>query len=71
MRQRIGFSNIQVDLPENSTLADLRLALAKRHPEFENLLHYSMFAVGPDYVGGTFALADQMVVAWIPPVSGG
>jgi molybdopterin converting factor small subunit len=71
IRQRLTTTSLQVELPEESTISDLRQVLERRYPELAGILTYSLFAVGPDYVSNTFVLTDQMVVAWIPPVSGG
>ncbi len=70
-RQLAGADQLAVDLPEGSTVSDLRYRLAMEHPDLAPLLPHVLFAIGSEYVGDSKPLADAMELACIPPVSGG
>lgn len=70
-RQLAGSDELGVDLPEGSTVGDLRDRLALEHPDLAPLLPHVLFAVGSEYVTDTKPLAEAMELACIPPVSGG
>lgn len=70
-RQLARADQLSVDLPEGSTVADLRHRLAMEQPDLAPLLPHVLFAVGSEYVGDDKPLADAMELACIPPVSGG
>lgn len=71
LRQRAGRAELVVELdPPSPTVAELRRAIAARHPELGSIDH-CRFAIDQE-----FALEDQPVgpgveIALIPPVSGG
>jgi molybdopterin converting factor small subunit len=70
-RQLAGADQLTVDLPEGSTVSDLRYRLAMEHPDLAPLLPHVLFAIGSEYVGDSKPLADALELACIPPVSGG
>ncbi len=61
---------IVIDIPEESTIADLKSILLQRYPPFSKLKSLS-FAVGDEYQTDTFLLSNEKEVVIIPPVSGG
>jgi molybdopterin converting factor small subunit len=70
-RQLAQAEQLDVDLPDGSTVGDLRDRMALEHPDLAPLLPHVLFAVGSEYVGDDKPLADAMELACIPPVSGG
>ena len=70
-RQAAGTESLQLELPEDSTVADLRTVLKERSPELAGLLDWSMIAVNEEYREDTAKLRAGDVAACIPPVSGG
>ena len=65
-----GGASVQLDLPEGSTVADLRRHLIERHPGLGELSDFAIarnqvFAGPQDAIG----VGDELAV--IPPVSGG
>jgi len=70
-RQLAGADQLAVELPEGSTVSDLRYRLAMEHPDLAPLLPHVLFAIGSEYVGDSKPLADALELACIPPVSGG
>ena len=66
----LGTRKVSLNLPDSSTLADLRRDLLLKHPSFEKL-NSLRFAVKQDYVNDDFLLTADDEVVIIPPVSGG
>lgn len=70
-------SELQLELSENSTVRDLRAALARKltalDPGFrdQGLVEDSAFASEAEVLAETAALARGAVVAVLPPVCGG
>ena len=61
---------VTIDIPEDSTIADLKTILLQRYPPFLKLKSLA-FAVGDEYQSDTFLLTNGKEVVIIPPVSGG
>lgn len=70
-RQLVGSDEVEVELPEGSTLGDLRGALAVRWPDLATVLPQVMFAINSEYATDAAAIPGDSEVACIPPVSGG
>jgi molybdopterin converting factor small subunit len=79
-RQRVGRSEIEVELPASATekllaaaptIAQLRLALAEQFPELADTVARSRLAVNNEYAADSHAIPGGAEVALIPPVSGG
>lgn len=62
---------VEVELAEGATVADLRRALAASHPALAPLLPQSLFAIDTEYVRDTTVIPPAAEIACIPPVSGG
>lgn len=71
LRERMAADRLTVELPIGSTVRELRRWLTERRPEAAALLNASLFAVNDEYVAAEECLAEGMIVAVIPPVSGG
>jgi molybdopterin converting factor subunit 1 len=70
-RQQAGRETLVVDLPAPATVADLRRAIGRQHPELAELVRHAMFAVDMEYADEDSPLPDAAEIAFIPPVSGG
>jgi len=70
-RELSGCDSLELELPEGSTIGDLRAALAKRVPALEEVLPGVIFAIGTSYAINKTPLQPNAEVACIPPVSGG
>ena len=68
----VGTSQLEMDFGEESpnSVADLKLALKKRYPEFSKLSSLAI-AVNSEYAEDNVELKSNDEVAIIPPVSGG
>lgn len=71
LKDQIGSSRIQIDVPPSSTVAEVRTALADRYPRVEAHLAAAIAAVNQEYANNTTAVHDGDEIAFFPPVSGG
>lgn len=69
-REIIGRKNMQMTIPENHNVANLRERLLRDFPSLARLKSI-MIAVNNEYADDQFLLHNQDEVALIPPVSGG
>jgi molybdopterin synthase catalytic subunit len=70
-RERLGRSQLEVDLPPGSTVADLVDRVVSHAPELGPLTRSARYAVNREYVPVTTVLKAGDEVAFIPPVAGG
>jgi molybdopterin converting factor subunit 1 len=70
-RQFAGTEAVTLDLPEGSTVAELRAALVVEHPALAELMPSAMIAINTAYAGNSEIVPTEAEVAVIPPVSGG
>jgi molybdopterin converting factor subunit 1 len=66
-----GQDAVVVELPDGSTLRQLRRQLALQVPALAAVLPRVLFAVGTEYARDDAVLSSGDEVACIPPVSGG
>lgn len=67
----LGASELEIDMPEGSRVADLRERLDRDHPKLAPLWPRLAVAVEGRVAGQDEPLADGAEVALLPPVSGG
>ncbi|QDU22952.1 MoaD/ThiS family protein [Urbifossiella limnaea] len=70
-RDLAGAAALPIDLPDRSTVSDLRAALAACVPALAALLARSAVAVDHEFADDTHVLTATAEVAVLPPVSGG
>ena len=70
-RDLVGAAELELDLPESATVADLRIALGEHSPALRPLLASLLVAVGTDYASPTTRIGGRQDLAVFPPVSGG
>ena len=70
-RERAGSNQISLDLPEESTVADLTDAVRRRFPNLAPPDVAIVVAVNADYAEPETLLGPGDDVCLIPPVSGG
>ncbi len=66
----LGTSSINIELPKNSSVTDLKLALKTNFKPLEKLESYAV-AVNEAYASDELLLKPNDIIAIIPPVSGG
>jgi molybdopterin converting factor subunit 1 len=70
-RQRIGSSTLEVELPPNATVNELRTALAEQFPPLADILPHTRIAIDNEYASDATPITPTTEIALIPPVSGG
>ena len=70
-RQLAGRDVLELELPERSTIADVRQGLAAEVPDLAPLAAHMAFAMDSQYVRDDAVVGPGADVACIPPVSGG
>jgi len=70
-RQLAGASDVILDLPDDSTVADLRELLVKKCPKLARIMATTMIAINKQYVADDAIVSTEHEIACIPPVSGG
>ena len=63
-------SKLEIQVSENSTVADLKDKLLSKYSQLKNIDSYSI-AVNENYADDKLNLQENDTVAIIPPVSGG
>lgn len=71
VRERLGESELTIDLPEGSTIADARAYVDELAGEAAPLIQRSMSMLNQEYASPEDPLHDGDELAFIPPVSGG
>ncbi len=66
----LGASNLEIEVVEASTVANLKSLLKEKYPQLKNIASYAI-AVNESYAVDDLVLEEKDVVAIIPPVSGG
>lgn len=70
-RDIAGADRVELTLPANATVAELRVGLNASIPALASLLARSAIAVNCDIADDSRAIAPGDEIAVIPPVSGG
>ena len=70
-RELAGCAAARLHLPADSRVGAARCAVARRFPRLEAVLPSCRFALDEEFVGEGVALRNGVVLAVIPPVSGG
>ncbi len=70
-QEACGVSEMQLDLPANTTVAEVRDRLIADHPELRQWRDLTRFGVNLQFVEPETQLQDGDEVVLIPPVSGG
>jgi molybdopterin converting factor subunit 1 len=70
-RDLAGQEALTLELPENASVADLRMGLAETWPTLRELLPRCAVAVDEEFAEDSTHLRETAKVALIPPVSGG
>ena len=71
LRDLAGVSELDVDLPEHSTVADLLGKIYATKPDLRKQDATILFGVGVEFVDRNYQLQPNDVIAIMPPVQGG
>ncbi len=70
-RERVGSTQIDLDLPEGSTVGRMAEEMLRAYPGLASGAERLVVAVNQEYREHSFRLSEGDEVALIPPVSGG
>ena len=70
-RQRIGRDCVEIELPTDASVRQLRGALVEQFPPLTDVIPHVRFAVNSEYAADAAVIPAAAEVAIIPPVSGG
>ena len=70
-KELAGSDEIEIELPEGATVADVRHAVENTCPALAGVLPHALWAVDAAYATDATPLSETSDVALIPPVSGG
>jgi len=70
-REAAGRSEIELDLPEGSTVAAVRAALERQIPALRRLGDATLIAVNGEFAADGRSIRPSDVLAVFPPVAGG
>ena len=70
-KQRVAADEIEVDVGEPATVAELRAAIRQQFPQLTPIVSAALFAINREYGGDATRIPLDAEVACIPPVSGG
>jgi molybdopterin converting factor subunit 1 len=71
LREAIGVETLEIELPDDATVADAIAHLAAEHAAVADLGAHVAVAMDERYVARNAPLANGCRLALIPPVSGG
>jgi molybdopterin converting factor subunit 1 len=69
--QLAGCRELQLELPDGGTVADVRRSLAEAVPALSPIMSQMLFAVDRQYAHDHAVISAMSEIACIPPVSGG
>ena len=70
-RERVGKSQVSLELPEGATVGYMAAEVTRSYPEMTRHPERLVVAVNQEYRDHLYGLEDGDEVALIPPVSGG
>ena len=71
LKDIVGSRELRMDVPQNSTVADLLTQLEQRYPRMKDYRPVALTALNEVYVDKTARISEGDELAIFPPVSGG
>ncbi len=71
LRDYVGAKTLQMELPPDTTVGELKEMLVKSHPRLSPARDSIMAAINREYAGDDQPIPPHAEVAFFPPVSGG
>lgn len=70
-RDLAGSQSVEIEVDENATISDLRVALLSAFPALSPIADHMLFSVNSEYASDRTTIAADADIGCIPPVSGG
>jgi len=71
LKERVGFSRKEFDLPDGSTVRDFKQLLSQTFPHLGGALDHALIAINQQFAFDEDVIPENAEVALFPPVSGG
>ena len=71
LKEIVGTSALEFQLPENATVNDLCEQLKESHPQLRDFEKSMLFGIGVEFVDRDHPLNEGNTIAILPPVQGG
>ena len=71
LASQLGRRTEQLDIPGDSTIAELREILLLRYPMYQSMIRVSLISLNGSYVKPESQLRETDEVVLLPPISGG
>ena len=71
LRDRAGVKSIEMEIPNQTMVADFKNILAERYPALAGLMNHTLISINHEYVFDETIIPNNAEIALFPPVSGG
>jgi molybdopterin converting factor subunit 1 len=71
LRERMGVRSLEMDIPLNMTVLELKERLSKEHPNLMEALKSVLISINQEYSFDDAVIPLNAEIALFPPVSGG
>ena len=71
LRDRAGVKSIQMEIPNQTMVADFKTILTEKYPELAELMSHTLVSINHEYVFDEAIIPNNAEIALFPPVSGG
>jgi molybdopterin converting factor subunit 1 len=71
IRERSGIRSLEMDIPDNMTIQQLKERLVSEYPNLEQSLHAVLITINREYAFDENIVPPNAEIALFPPVSGG
>lgn len=71
LRERIGLRSLELDIPEDMTIQDLKEKLSADYPNLKESMKSVLITINREYAFDEAVVPPNAEIAMFPPVSGG
>lgn len=71
LRDRVGVKSIEMEIPNQTMVADFKTILAENYPALAGLMSHTLVSINHEYVFDETIIPNNAEIALFPPVSGG
>lgn len=71
LRDRVGVKSVEMEIPNQTMIADFKKILAERYPALAGLMNHTLISINHEYVFDETIIPNNAEIALFPPVSGG
>jgi len=71
LRDRMGVKSVELQIPLETNVADLKMLLIEKYPALAGLMNHTLVSMNHEYVFDETIIPECAEIALFPPVSGG